>query len=324
MGYWHSLSWHYSNIWCNLLLQTTRYITSTVILSTVTQLPMTVDQHSWVPRISAPPPPPLPWLERFSNPLLDKDAWACHWSMVTLLSHPKGWSGCAWSDCKLYLSCSHPFDRNLKVTSHSWATSGQTRTSIPSLHWQHTGLPRVINLVLLNWKLESSPSTISLGITPGWTWWKQSFIYWIAQRWHIKYVQHECRINMYIHNLLTSNRSAISLLTMPKIMTQPCENYQTCLPSVGSNFTLWIDALCASRTFSTSVWAILSINTWMWNLCPLLRPGWIVDPTIVIDKDIYIEALQQDLVTLGHNIVCLIHVSSLCRKAFNNTIITGN
>ena len=136
------------------------------------------------------------------------------------------------------LLCSHPFDRKLKVTSHSRATSGQMRTSVPSLHWRCIGLPRATNLVLLNWKLDSLPSTISLGVTPGWTWQKQYYIYWIVQRWHIKYVQHERRINMYIHNSLTPNRLAISLLTMPKITMWPCENYQSFLPNMGSSSTL--------------------------------------------------------------------------------------
>ena len=57
-----------------------------------------------------------------------------------------------------------------------------------------------------------------------------------------------------------------------------------------------------------------------------IAEAWVdaVNPTIVVDKDIYIEALQQDLVALGHNIVHLICASSLCHKAFDNTIITGN
>ena len=50
----------------------------------------------------------------------------------------------------------------------------------------------------------------------------------------------------------------------------------------------------------------------------------VLDPTIVVDKDIYLEALQQDPVALGRNIVCLVCTSSLCHKAFDNTIITGN
>ena len=50
----------------------------------------------------------------------------------------------------------------------------------------------------------------------------------------------------------------------------------------------------------------------------------VLDPTIVVDKDIYLEALQQDLVALSCNIVCLVCTSSLCHKVFDNTIITGN
>lgn len=49
-----------------------------------------------------------------------------------------------------------------------------------------------------------------------------------------------------------------------------------------------------------------------------------LDPSIVIDKNAYLRALQQDPIALNHNIVWLVHASSLCREAFNNTIVTGN
>ena len=57
-----------------------------------------------------------------------------------------------------------------------------------------------------------------------------------------------------------------------------------------------------------------------------IAKAWVdaVNPTIVVDKDIYVEALQQDPVALDHNIVHLICASSLHHEAFDNTIITGN
>lgn len=90
-----------------------------------------------------------------------------------------------------------------------------------------------------------------------------------------------------------------------------------------SHFSLTLRMLCLFVSTSLRV-SILDLDVSL--LTRITAEAWVdaVDPTIVIDKDIYIEALQQDLVTLGHNIVRLICASSLCRKAFNNTIITGN
>ena len=44
----------------------------------------------------------------------------------------------------------------------------------------------------------------------------------------------------------------------------------------------------------------------------------------VINKDKYTEALQHDLVVLGHDIVQIIRSSSLCCEGFTNAIVTGN
>ena len=44
----------------------------------------------------------------------------------------------------------------------------------------------------------------------------------------------------------------------------------------------------------------------------------------VVNKDKYIEALQHDLIVLGHDIVRIIRSSSLHHEGFGNTIVTGN
>ena len=51
-----------------------------------------------------------------------------------------------------------------------------------------------------------------------------------------------------------------------------------------------------------------------------IAEAWVdaLDPTIVVDRDIYLEALQQDPVALGHNIVRLVRTSSLHCEAFDN------
>ncbi|KIK13051.1 hypothetical protein PISMIDRAFT_18265 [Pisolithus microcarpus 441] len=43
-----------------------------------------------------------------------------------------------------------------------------------------------------------------------------------------------------------------------------------------------------------------------------------------VDKDAYMEALENDPVALGRNIVCVVRASNLRRESFRNTIITGN
>ena len=47
-----------------------------------------------------------------------------------------------------------------------------------------------------------------------------------------------------------------------------------------------------------------------------------LDPTIGIDKTAYIAALWQDRVGIGHDIVCLMHASSLHHESFDNIVVT--
>ena len=47
-----------------------------------------------------------------------------------------------------------------------------------------------------------------------------------------------------------------------------------------------------------------------------------LDPTIAIDKTAYIAALWQDPVAIGHDIVCLMHASSLHHESFDNIVVT--
>lgn len=50
----------------------------------------------------------------------------------------------------------------------------------------------------------------------------------------------------------------------------------------------------------------------------------VLHPSVVIDKDAYREALQQDPIALGRAVVRVLRASSLRRQAFDNTITTGN
>ncbi|KAF9225639.1 hypothetical protein BS17DRAFT_879002 [Gyrodon lividus] len=58
----------------------------------------------------------------------------------------------------------------------------------------------------------------------------------------------------------------------------------------------------------------------------MIGNAWVdaLDPNIVVDKDAYLEALREDPIALGHDVICIVHASNLRREAFNNTIITGN
>lgn len=49
-----------------------------------------------------------------------------------------------------------------------------------------------------------------------------------------------------------------------------------------------------------------------------------LDPTVVIEKEAYLKALEEDPIALGRSVVRVVRASSLRRQDFSKTITTGN